>query len=517
MRVAKGVTDRGTGPVPQHWRRVRALQALVALVLGALTLAIATEPGVGFSIASSELDLVVHTLVALVALAVANLGYVRSRESGDSAALFDGAAFLLAGILNATQVTLVVTGLSTAAGLDPANPRPLPMYAAAVARVVIASLLLLGAVPALRARRARSTARIVFVAPTAVFLAAVLGLAALDGRVDRWLDPGGLATLATAGDGNPFAAGPVTLLNVLGTALLFVVAYLRPAYLGGALPSPWLAIALTIGAFGWLHAVLFPASFAGVVTTEAGLQLGFYATLFVALQATRRDDLRAARRVEQRRRRFHHADVAAAVEAERLRLARELHDTVVQGVLAARREHTMAAEMLPPDATHARQAAARVGAMLAAAVTEARSLIDVLREGHVGERRLIDELAPRLRNFAERHGYTLEYREDPALAVVTGSRSIEVLRIVDEALSNVRRHADATTVRVAAVRAGDQLILTIADNGRGFDPEHTTPGHGITGIRERTEILGGRLTIHSAHGEGTQLRLFVPLQADDED
>jgi signal transduction histidine kinase len=91
------------------------------------------------------------------------------------------------------------------------------------------------------------------------------------------------------------------------------------------------------------------------------------------------------------------------------------------------------------------------------------------------------------------------------------------VRIVDEALANIQRHADATTVRVSATKAGDQLLLTVIDNGRGFVPEHAHRGHGITGMLERAELLGGRLAIHSALGEGTQVRLFAPMASDDVD
>ncbi len=220
------------------------------------------------------------------------------------------------------------------------------------------------------------------------------------------------------------------------------------------------------------------------------------------------------RRADERRRRFHHADVSAATQGERLALARELHDTVVQSLLTIRREHAIASELVPPDDAPARLGAARVTAMLSRAVDEAQGLIEVLREGTAGERRLTDELGPRLRTFSDQHGYSLEFRDDPALAVVSGSRAAEIMRIVDEALTNVARHADATTVRVAAARVGEQLILTVADNGRGFDAEHTPHGHGVMGMFERADLLGGRLAIHSAPGEGTQIRVFVPLDAD---
>ena len=284
----------------------------------------------------------------------------------------------------------------------------------------------------------------------------------------------------------------------------------------GALPTAWLAAALTIGAFSQLHVLLYPAAFAGVLTTADVMQLGFYATLFMALLVTRAGELRWAREADERRRRYHLADVTAAARSERLRLARDLHDGVVQQLLAVRREYELAlsgVEALCPPAVASVQ---RVGAILGEAVGEARRTIDELRDGPSGETCLVDELTARQRAFSERYGHTVDFRADPALSTVCGPRADEIVRIVVEALVNVHRHADATNVRVSATRAGDQLILTVVDNGRGFAADHTPAGQGITGMRERAELLGGRLAIHSAVGEGTQVRLFAPLSSADD-
>jgi two-component system sensor histidine kinase UhpB len=150
----------------------------------------------------------------------------------------------------------------------------------------------------------------------------------------------------------------------------------------------------------------------------------------------------------------------------------------------------------------------------AEALREARRTIDELRTGaqHGG---VLGELLPRhLREFADAHGYALDVRMDPVLGLVSGRRASEILHIVDEALANVRRHADATVVRVTASRAGETLILTIVDNGRGFAPERTSPGHGLLGMRERAALVGGSVALTAAPGEGTQVRLLAPLRAD---
>jgi signal transduction histidine kinase len=88
----------------------------------------------------------------------------------------------------------------------------------------------------------------------------------------------------------------------------------------------------------------------------------------------------------------------------------------------------------------------------------------------------------------------------------------ELLRIVQEALTNVRRHSGAGEARVTVFSRGDTLVAEISDNGRGFDPEVLPPGVGTLGMRERTLGLGGRLEVESEPGAGTTVRLEAPLE-----
>lgn len=496
---------------------IRVLQAGIVVILGSFTLLVVGDQRFSNAVAAPSTDLVLHTTAALVALAVAMLGWVRAREADDGAALLDGAAFLILGLANAIHVVLITTETSGLAGLAPTDPRAAPVAAWSVVRFVAIALILVAAVPRAReARRSTARAAAMFLAPAILALGLGLGILVEMRGLDGMVGPAVLDQLATARRPPLLATPVVDLLNLTGAVLLGLAAWVRPARQGGALPRAWLAAALTVGAFSQLHAVLNPSVFPGVVTSAAVLQLAFYLTLFVALLATRADDLREARLVHERRRRFHHADVGEAVATERVRLARELHDGLVQGLLAVKREHATLVGQLAAGDPGASATADRIGDDLAETLAEARRSLDQLRDGVVGTQQLGDGLSQRLRAFSQRYGHTHELRADPSVTAVVGRRAAEVLRVVDEALANIRRHADATNVRVIAAIVGDQLILTIADNGRGFVPERTAPGHGITGMRERAGLLGGRLTIHSAAGEGTQLRLFAPLRADDD-
>ena len=88
----------------------------------------------------------------------------------------------------------------------------------------------------------------------------------------------------------------------------------------------------------------------------------------------------------------------------------------------------------------------------------------------------------------------------------------EVLRIVQEALNNVRKHADATIVRVFADVDGDHASFEIVDNGRGFDPSSVPEGrYGLASMRERAELIGGRVSVASEASSGTRVTLEVPV------
>jgi signal transduction histidine kinase len=93
---------------------------------------------------------------------------------------------------------------------------------------------------------------------------------------------------------------------------------------------------------------------------------------------------------------------------------------------------------------------------------------------------------------------------------LAGDAGAEVLRVVGEALTNVRRHSGARNVRVSLGLEGEDLVAEVSDDGRGFGPE-TAPGVGRGSMRERAEALGGILEVESGPGEGARVLLRVPV------
>ena len=89
--------------------------------------------------------------------------------------------------------------------------------------------------------------------------------------------------------------------------------------------------------------------------------------------------------------------------------------------------------------------------------------------------------------------------------------SVELLRVLQEALTNARRHSRATSVEVSLRTEGDAVLAGVTDDGRGFDSAPARPGVGLSAMRERVEALGGEIEVKSGPGEGTEVALRVPL------
>jgi signal transduction histidine kinase len=113
-------------------------------------------------------------------------------------------------------------------------------------------------------------------------------------------------------------------------------------------------------------------------------------------------------------------------------------------------------------------------------------------------------------DFSERFGLRTEVECVGTLPRLPPRTEAEVLRIVQEALNNARRHADATVVRVRTERDGTVSRITVADNGRGFNPATIPPDrYGIRGMRERADLVGATLKLESRDRDGTRITIEV--------
>ena len=216
-----------------------------------------------------------------------------------------------------------------------------------------------------------------------------------------------------------------------------------------------------------------------------------------------------------------HAYIAAlstAQEAERARLARELHDEIVQQLIALGHSVDRVHRLLDRDPAQAGERVAAMRASITGLVDELRALIGDLRPPALAELGLL----PAVELLLARSG---EDGPEVALVVRGDERrlapqsELALFRIVQEAWSNIRRHARARRADFTFAYEPDGLHVTIADDGVGFAPpadEEAPDGHwGLRGMRERAELTGGIFDVASSAGHGTRLRLCIPYPGED--
>ena len=200
--------------------------------------------------------------------------------------------------------------------------------------------------------------------------------------------------------------------------------------------------------------------------------------------------------------------VLAAQEAERVGIARDLHDEVGQvltGVLLHLNSIADAAPSQRDEIDTAKQA-------VRAALDEVRRISSELRPEmleHLGLASALTELST---TFARVSGLHVERRFDTTLPKLSADSELAVYRIAQESLTNVARHADATEVTITLERGPDSVILSVSDNGGGFDGPPQEHG-GLRSMRERALLIDGALAVKPGRRGGVDVRLEVPAPA----
>lgn len=208
----------------------------------------------------------------------------------------------------------------------------------------------------------------------------------------------------------------------------------------------------------------------------------------------------------------------AALE-ERNQLARDLHDSVKQNLAAAILQIGAVQALLETQPLAARQALLQAEELAVQAQQELTNVILELRPAALHDKNLEGALRDYLEQWQQQNRLEVEFSASDNLAL-TFNQELTLFRIAQEALANVARHSAATRVEIALHRSGDQVELTIIDNGRGFELDQITPtGFGLKSMRDRLDEIGGQLTIHSAAGRGTRLsaRLLLKPEARSEE
>lgn len=204
----------------------------------------------------------------------------------------------------------------------------------------------------------------------------------------------------------------------------------------------------------------------------------------------------------------------AAVVEERQRLARELHDAVSQQLFAIAMTTAAIKRMMDKNPQRAAQQIELVEEMASAAQSEMRALLLHLRPATLQDKPLGEAMAELLEELKQKQMLKITWDLEEVRGLPSGIED-HLFRILQEALSNILRHARANHINVKMFTLNGQVRLRITDDGVGFDPEEEKmTSYGLASMRERVIEVGGSLEIYSAVGKGTQLEVRIPVVAD---
>jgi signal transduction histidine kinase len=206
---------------------------------------------------------------------------------------------------------------------------------------------------------------------------------------------------------------------------------------------------------------------------------------------------------------FTDAQAHVALE-ERQRLARELHDSVTQGLFGIALGARTAREHLERSPGEARAALDYVLQLAETGLAEMRALIFELRPESLEQEGLVGALKKQAAALRTRHGIRVEevFDAEPSAPIAVKEA---LFRIAQEALNNTAKHARASHVEVRLTSVGETLVAEIRDDGMGFESGAQFPGHlGLQSMRERASRLGGTVEIISTAGQGTIVRAVIP-------
>jgi len=224
------------------------------------------------------------------------------------------------------------------------------------------------------------------------------------------------------------------------------------------------------------------------------------------------DELRGAR---ERMRAFT-ASIESAREDERTRVSREVHDGLGQTLTGLKMDLTWLEKRLPEEQREAVMRMKSMRRIVDTTIKSVRRISSALRPQMLDEVGLIGTIKWQARDFQVRTGIRCKTELPPDDPALDRTASTAMFRILQEALSNVARHAAATRVDISLRVDADHLILKIADNGRGV-PEgqlRDSKSLGLLGIRERAFLIGGNVDIESKDGKGTTVTFSIPHRSE---
>jgi two-component system sensor histidine kinase UhpB len=199
----------------------------------------------------------------------------------------------------------------------------------------------------------------------------------------------------------------------------------------------------------------------------------------------------------------------AAQEGERLRVAQELHDEIGQTLTAVMLQAQRATH---EDPAHAVAALDEVAKAVHSSLDELRRIARELRPEALDDLGLVNALIALCSRVDEQGGPKVRRELQSGLPPMSRETELVIYRVAQESLTNVLRHAEATTATVSLSADAETVTLVVTDDGKGMPADLPAATAGVAGMRERALLVGGRLSISSRRGLGTEVRLTVPVE-----
>ncbi|MFB9740424.1 sensor histidine kinase [Pseudonocardia sulfidoxydans] len=315
-------------------------------------------------------------------------------------------------------------------------------------------------------------------------------------------------------------AGPLTLalftLAPVGAVMLFVLFPL----IWRLLPTRAAVVATVVtmaalGAIGLFARGTDPADTPALLALFGGalvaaVLLGLWITT-ISSQSARRAAL--LEELDRTRAELAAANREAGALAERERLARDIHDTLAQGFTSLVLLVRAVSDELDRDPEAARRHLDLAGRTARDNLAETRALVRAMTPAPLAEaplpaalRRIVDDVGGEL-------GIAVSFALEGPDGPLPGGHDVALLRLTQEAIANVRKHAGATRLEVRLTRDGAAETLLVSDDGRGFDPGSPRSGFGLDNMRSRAAELGGTVTVDSAPGAGCRLEVRLPARS----
>ncbi|HLY18140.1 MAG TPA: histidine kinase [Bryobacteraceae bacterium] len=247
------------------------------------------------------------------------------------------------------------------------------------------------------------------------------------------------------------------------------------------------------------------------ITLGIGLLLAMATTRHI-LHLARDADLRYHQVVQaQRQLKELSARLVEAQEQERRAISRELHDEVGQSLSALLMELGNLGAVAPGNA-ELRRHVESIRKLAESSVQVVRNMALLLRPSMLDDLGLVPALQWQAREISKRTGMAVTVDAESVADDLPEEHKTCIYRVVQEALHNCARHASARSVRIQVVQESQRIRLSVLDDGQGFDNTHVR-GLGLLGMEERVTHLGGRFHLKSERGQGTELRIEIPLAA----